>query len=85
MKMTESTESLAMTLDEALHVLNEVTPARSPWTGWDVSGEEEARFVDHAIAAILNAALSGDLVKKDVDVARIAVQCVDTEAKGDAE
>lgn len=54
-----------MTLDEAIKELHRVTPADEPWTGEDVAYDQdrEPDNIDHAIAAILNAVIAGELRK----------------------
>lgn len=55
-----------MTLDEAIKELHRVTPADEPWTGEDVvyDHDREPDNIDHAIAAILNAVIAGELRKE---------------------
>ena len=54
-----------ITLEEAVDYIKKVTPEDDPWTAADVSPYESTNMVDHidhCIAAILNAVVSGDLV-----------------------
>jgi hypothetical protein len=50
-----------MTLEEAIAEVKRVTGGAKDWDGWDFAGREKCAF-DDAIAAILNAAASGNLI-----------------------
>jgi len=57
-----------ITLEEAAEYIKKVTPEDDPWVGSDMSVYEESEtvdYIDHCIATILNAVVSGDLVTRE--------------------
>lgn len=54
-------------LERAIAVIKDATPAMAPWTDEDFSDEgDQAPSIDRHIATILNAVVSGELVRSDL-------------------
>jgi len=63
-------EMSAQELIEAIAELRRVTPANDPWDGMDFNSIPAP--IDYTICTILNAVLSGDLIRADLSAAREA-------------
>lgn len=62
-----------MDLNDAIAELRRVTPADDPWEAEDFPNGDDPRIrpIDHAIATIINAVLSGDMIPRETHLAAV--------------